>query len=686
MSNKKRRVLGSLPLALLVAIAAPGSASAAGPITYDDISLDGTRGLSWRRAPSATKGNWDAVKIKPFMAIKELNETPLKWRGNPGVAILDYDNDGDLDVYVTNGPGRANSLFKNLFAETGQLKFVDVAVQAGIDATSQDSTGVCFGDIDNDGDEDVYVLGRMEPNRLFRNDGNGRFTDITTRANAGAASLGHTSCAMGDIDNDGYLDIFVANTFDMARQDAIYTDYFSFNHANQLLKNDGNGRFVDVSSRVAKLQNVPPGAATISWATALVDYDQDGDVDIFHADDQAAMAPALLAGVDRGYIQVHKNDGRGGMTNVTAAAGLTRAAQWMGLAFGDLNGDGILDVFATSVGDYLPAQQGFPIPPGIPTSRWFLGLGTASGSFTEPGVGALVASPFGWGTGIVDYDNDGDQDIVFYGNLDVGPFNTADNPGVILANDGNANFTWDRNATLRNAERVLRSDVQGVALGDLNGDGFVDIVHAAGGYAPTTIPLVKMNQQWGSPFDATAYHLPLFYPIGPMEYEWAGTETEEGILGVEISSGNENNWVKVLTRGTKDLTSRGKVNRDGIGAVVKFTPAGGKPQLGPVLGGSSHASQHALVQSFGLGAKTSGVVEILWPGGTKNRLYDVQAGETVTFPEVPCSYAATWPNGKGEYTSCVNGAVDQLYFRDVIDQRMASRLRASASRAYDESH
>src|SRR5262249_17989149 len=155
-----------------------------------------------------------------------------------------------------------------------------------VDATDMDSTGVCYGDIDNDGDEDLLVLGRMENNRLFRNDGNGSFTYLPV-AGVGGGTRGHTGCTMGDINGDGLLDIFVGNSFDWADRRAIYQNIFGYNHPNDLYLNQGNNVFSDVSSTsgIRKLWNVPIGDGTITWSQAMVDYDLDGDVDIFHADD-----------------------------------------------------------------------------------------------------------------------------------------------------------------------------------------------------------------------------------------------------------------------------------------------------------------------------------------------------------------------------------------------------------------
>lgn len=681
MSGKRRFPRWMASLVVTGASLTAASASAA-PITFHNFAEDPNANITYRRARSTIDSIFDAIKLRPYMAAPELAASPLKSRGAPGVALIDYDGDGDLDIYVTNGPGRPNSLYQNQLAQTGQLAFVDVAVAAGVGATAQDSTGVCFGDIDNDGDPDLLVLGRMESNRLFRNEGNGTFTDITASSNVGGGVRGHTSCSMGDLNGDGLLDIFVANSFDWSRQDAIHVNRFSYNHANQLYFNKGNNVFEDVSesSGILVLENVPPGDATITWGVALVDYDQDGDLDIIHADDQAALTTAGFAGIDRGVIQVFNNDGTGKFTNVTRAAGLANEpTSWMGLAFGDLNHDGHLDFFATSVGDYLARQQGAPLPEGHDSSSWF--LGGPDGTFVRPGVGDLVVTPFGWGAEAVDYDNDGDTDIIYYGGMDVAPYIQADNPGIILANDGKANFTWDRAATAASAEFVLRQEVQGVAVGDLNGDGFVDIVHVSSAFSPPSLPLVPAHWKWGSVFDDTAFIVPTFTPIGPGEWEWSGVQLEDGFLGIQLNSAsNGNNWVKVDVRGTKGLTTNGRVNRDGIGAIVKFTPKKGKQAMSPVLGGSSYASQRALTQYFGMGKAKEGMIEVLWPGGVRTRLYKVKPGEHITIPEIPCDPAGTW-NKKKDYEACVDGALSEL---TDLDPDFRKRLRKSALDAYKD--
>ncbi|RYE77022.1 MAG: CRTAC1 family protein, partial [Myxococcales bacterium] len=478
-----------------------------------------------------------------------------------------------------------------------------------------------------------------------------------------------------------------------SRQEAIFVQNFAFNQRNELYLNQGNNVFTEVSDSagIQKLQNVPTGDATVSWQVTLVDYDQDGDLDLIHADDQAALLPSAFAGYDRGIIQIFKNDGTGHFTNVSEASGLAhQSASWMGFSYGDINCDGHLDFFATSVGDYIVPQQGGSVPLGVQSSQWF--YGSASGVIqpaaypTQP-IPGIVSTPHGWGTGMFDYDNDGDVDILFTGGMDAGPFVQVDNPGVVLKNDScSGQFTFDAGAFASSRSEIIRSEINSMAMGDLNDDGFADAVHVAGASIPTTIPLVKFNQKWGGPFDDHAYFAATFFPLGPEEYEWAGKSLEDGRMGVQINSAsNGNKWVKLTTRGSVGTLPGGKVNRDGIGATLKFTPVGGKTSMSPVLGGSSHAGQDDLTRLFGLGAATKGMVEVLWPGGARNRLYDVLAGERLTLPEIPCSYTGPWAS-KSAYQGCVDQSLLALYNAGVVSQSLGLRLRTSATRAYDDTH
>src|SRR5215470_1846850 len=244
----RARTAATAAMLVLVAFLFGGpSAVADGGVTFHDIAAGDGAGITYRRGRSVIDAKFDALKRQPTYTINDVFATPFKPRGAPGVALLDFDGDGDLDIFVTNGPGRCKSLYSNQLKETVSTTFVDVARAAGVCAEDMDATGVCFGDIDNDGFPDLLVLGRSEPNRLFHNNGNGTFADITVSSGVGGGNLAHTSCAMGDIDGDGLLDIVVANTFDWSNGRPIFVDPFAGVQHNQLYRNLGGNKFADVS-------------------------------------------------------------------------------------------------------------------------------------------------------------------------------------------------------------------------------------------------------------------------------------------------------------------------------------------------------------------------------------------------------------------------------------------------------
>ncbi|MEE9346107.1 MAG: CRTAC1 family protein [Methylococcales bacterium] len=646
-------------------------------ITFTDIAANDGAGIDYRRAASERNVIIEGYQKAGQFQLDQLLLSPLKSRGAPGVALFDYDRDGDLDIYVTNGPGKANSLYQNLLTDSGNLEFVDQTQKAKVAAINSDSTGTCFGDIDNDGDQDLLVLAFNAPHSLFENQADGSFVDISTTSQVDYKQ-GAMSCAMGDVNGDGLLDIVIANTANLENILAFFADPFKYNMHNQLYLNMGENTFKDVSatSGIQNLDGIPEGAATLSWAVSIVDIDLDGDQDIVFADDQAAMPNTAQGGVDRGYIQVLENDG--------SAQFIARAAsstgEWMGLAISDLNCDGHLDIFGSNFGDYGLTLMNPTYQLGGSTSRWL--LGQADGLFVDPGVGELIASPFGWGTAALDYDNDGDTDLITHGGMDVITSVDQSNAGVLLRNDRcSASFTRDTIALANSANHANRT-VQGVATGDLNNDGFVDIVTVSSTKIPDTAPLTPYETTYGSPFDTDANYLSQFVPIDETSLGWVGTVLENGTLSVEINSAdNGNHWVAVNVLGSKDIVTNARVNRDGIGAVVSFKPRRGHTVMQPILGGSSYASQNSLTANFGMGHARKGTVEILWPGGVRNRLYNVRHGEQITFPEIPCSIDAKWKSSR-TYRKCVLGAIIELIEEDIISFRKGLRFLISAYRAY----
>lgn len=659
-----------------------------GGVTFTNVAEEAEIEYSRNASPAFNEAvlNAKLQSLTTPLVFEDLFTMPQGLAPLAGVAILDYDKDGDLDMYVSNGLGTANSLFSSQLVETGNLTFIDKAHPADIAAIDHDSAGVCYGDIDNDGYHDMLVLGANMPNRLYVNNGDGAFSYMADSV-VGGGSLGTSSCAMGDINGDGLLDIVVANTFDV-NTGALwnFVEPFAFNTHNQLFINTGDNAFTDVSatSGIQNLTGFPPGfegSATVTWAVSIIDVDLDGDADIVFADDQGAIPKAKNGGLDRGFVHVFDNDGSGQFSDRPVALNTESASEWMGLSFGDLNCDGNMDIFGSNFGDYglvaLANPLLAPYQLGDSSSRWLLGNG--DGSFTDPGVGDLVATPFGWGSGVFDYDNDGDQDIIYHGGLDLVTLVISDNPGAVLQNqDCSANFIADTNAITTNH---LRRDVRGMAVGDLDQNGFTDIVTVGQSVMQEPIPLVPVPVAYGSTFDATALIAPLFFPTPEGGFVWSGLNTAPGDLAVELNDGaNENNSVSVTLQGSIGIARKGRVNRDGIGAVVSFKPVNGKKTMVPVLGGSSYLSQNSLQKVLGLGSDDMGRLDVLWPGGVRNRLYSVMAGERITMPEIPCSIDTDMKFSR--YLSCVDRSLGELEKAGVINSGFKWRLYISAVIAF----
>jgi hypothetical protein len=686
-----RRRKSILSFLLVAGICAGGGAFADGGVHYTDIALDpGASGLVYEHQPSPRWQISLALAQNPVITQEEALSAPLIPRGLPGVVIFDYDRDGDLDIYVTNSAGFANSLFQNQLVGSGNLAFVDVGAAAGVGAVDQDSTGACAGDIDNDGDQDLYVLAAGEPNRMFENRGDGSFQEITDASGLGAGPWSSITCSFGDINNDGLLDLVIANVFDLSTVFPIFIEAYSLNHHNQLFLNAGGNAFTDVSetSGIQILKGFNPEFGNVagpSWSISIIDYDQDGDQDIITIDEQGEILPAKYGGVDRGYIHVFQNDGTAHFIDVNVEANTNHFGGWMGAAYGDFNCDGHLDFFGANFGDYgLTVGTPLPYELGDHTSRPY--LGTADGTFIDIGVGDLVATPFGWGISPLDYDNDGDTDVVYQGGL-FGLTTESSNPGTLLQNqDCSASFVWDKDA-LDPASKHVQRVVRGLAVGDLNLDGFVDIVSVAGLDIPDDAQMLPYTATYGSPFDFQGFFVVNLAPIpGTTNVTSVGPDYPNGSLSVEINSAdNGNGWVSVQTVGTVGITDLGGVNRDGTGAIVGITPEGGKTVLRPIVAGSSHASQDSLAADFGVGQAGSAEIEVRWPNGVRNRLYGVKPGERIVFPEIPCDFRSE-ALSRGEYVRCVTQSLRQIQQAGVISQGAVGRFAFSAFKAYSEHH
>jgi len=666
---------------------APGEETA--EIRFRDVAREAGSGLGYERSPSPRLETLTRVLESGELRLAEdLPTLPGKPYGAPGVVIFDADGDGDLDLYVTDGPGAANGLYLNLLAETGELRFAERAREAGVAAIDQDSNGACAGDLDNDGDPELVVLGAGEPNRLFENlgpgtDGHVVFRDVSAKASVGGGAMTSTSCALGDVDGDGLLDLAVANAYEWSNSLGLLVP-FEHNQPNQLFRNQGGLAFRDVSesSGFTRLAGLPvEGAAGVTWAVAMVDADLDGDVDVFTFDNRGS--PPTVSGAQHGLIHLHRNDDTGHLTDVAVEAGLAISSAWLGAAFGDFDGDGLLDLFATNAGDYPPSFH----PPGVEvkvgdfSSRWLLGRGEGREiRFVDPGLGRLGASVSGWGAASFDVDNDGDTDIVYHGGLYSGFFLDAGNPGVVLRNhlaEGEFAFSFDARALAGSTDHGRRN-VQGLAVGDLNRDGFEDVVTVSSFDIPNTVELTPNPTTFGSPFDATAYQVITHRP-GEDPGVLAGGDFGPlpGSLSVEISNAaSANGWVEIVPRGSAGILPGARVNRDGVGAVVRLsTPRRPRAGLRPIVAGSSYASQNALAAHFGLGRESEADAEVLWPGGGRQVVRGLKSGERVVVPEIPCDEPAETES----HRRCLETALDRLVETGVLSATESQRFARAAA-------
>jgi enediyne biosynthesis protein E4 len=402
-----------------------------------------------------------------------------------GVALFDYDNDGDLDVYLIQGstfdpaqdprqskfpppPGwkPGNRLFRNLLTETGKLQFVDVTEKAGVGHIGY-GMGVAVGDYDNDGFQDLYVT-NFGHNILYHNNGDGTFTDVTEKAGVDDPRWS-TGAAWVDYDGDGRLDLFVANYLDFTvkgnRQCFASTgerDYCTPKMYQpvpaRLFRNRGNGTFEDVTAAAGIGAAIGPGLGIV-----CADFNGDGWPDIYVANDGAAA-----------HLWINQKNGtfkeRGALSGAALSPdGLPQAG--MGVTAGDFDGDGNEDIFKTNLtneGSNLYVNDG---------------AGNFHDAATELGL-FLPTFPYtGFGTEWFDYDNDGRLDLFIangavnrVGSLRSTPYPFGQ-PNLLFHNEGEGKKFRDVTAAAGPAFAISEVS-RGAAFGDIDNDGAVDIVLA----------------------------------------------------------------------------------------------------------------------------------------------------------------------------------------------------------------
>jgi enediyne biosynthesis protein E4 len=509
-----------------------------------------------------------------------------------GVAFIDYDDDGWLDIFLLSGTRlegfpKGKEPTNRLYRNNRNGSFSDVTARSGLARTGW-ASGVCAGDFDNDGRTDLF-LSYWGQNLLYHNDGNGRFSDVTSKA--GLASPGirwGSGCTFLDYDRDGNLDLFVANylRFDLASAPepgkgnncmwkgipvncgpkGLPTD------TNLLYHNNGDGTFTDVSDRSGITQVKQRYAMT----AIVTDYDGDAWPDIYVACDSTASI-------------LYRNRGDGTFSDVAIEAGCAynedgQAQAGMGAATGDYNGDGLIDIFKTHFADDMPVLY-------RNTRRKFFEDASREAGFDHT---RFVQ----WGTGLIDLDNDGRLDILTVtGNVypEVERFfkdYPHRSPRLVYRNMGNGRF---KDVSAQSGSGALSpNSSRGCAFGDYDNDGDADVL------------VMNMNE-----------------PPTLLRNEYQNK-----------SNRGSNNWLKLKLIGVKS-------NRSAIGARV-LLKAGTQVQAQEVTSQSSYYSHNDLRLHFGLGASTKAdEIEIRWPSGQTelfrgiggNRIVSIREGSGTSKPQ-----------------------------------------------------
>jgi hypothetical protein len=494
---------------------------------------------------------------------KHLIETMLG-----GVAIFDYNGDGRPDIYFTNGAAIPSlekdspQYFNRLYRNDGGMKFTDVTEEAGV-AGAGYSMGAAAADFDNDGHVDLFVAG-VNRNMLYRNLGAGRFEDVTLQSGIKSDQWA-VAAGWFDYDNDGKLDLLVVHYAkwstaydrycgDASRNLRIYCHpkYFE-GLPSTLYHNLGGGKFEDVSKKSGIAQYAGRG-----MSVAFADYDGDGLMDAFVTNDNM---PNFL----------FHNKGNGTFEETALLAGVAlkddgRPVASMGADFRDYNNDGLPDIAVTAL-----AGETFPL---------FRNMG--KGAFTEAThasrLGSLTIGHTGWGVGLFDFDNDGWKDL-FTAQSHVNDLVEKFEPAKykeangVFRNLGDGAFADESARSGQENVRVHR----GSAFADLNGDGRIDVVVSC---------------------------------LGEPAEVW------------ENVSPNNNAWIILKLVGVRS-------NRDGIGARIRIGDQYNQMTSAVSYASSSHAGVH-----FGL-AKIEEIpkIEIRWPSGIVQTLTDVKPNQTLTVRE-----------------------------------------------------
>jgi len=497
-----------------------------------------------------------------------------------GVAVGDYDGDGLDDLLFTNLDGPPQ-----LHRNNGDGTFSNMTEASGLGDFSVRSNGAAWADVDNDGNLDLMVT-TMASDRyyLFINNGDGTFTEDAV-ARGAALEYGElragTSVTFGDFDNDGWIDMHLTEWVPRRAQGTN-----AVSHA-RLLRNLGPsspGSFEDVTESagvtlgltvtdsVGTFQTYPP---VYSFASAITDLDGDGWAD-------------LIVASDYGTTQLFWNNGDGTFTEGTVPSRIGSEGHGMGLAIGDINGDGLPDIFITSISNVARSCDGRPCDPTLTGNRLYINNGDRT--FYEDNDRAEVTTGFwGWGAAMPDIDNDGLLDIVMANGVDL------DGDEAYLAANGefrlNPKRLWLNTPSGVFDEIAVKSGIDvlepatGLAVADLFGTGHLDIIMVHPGRSPSV---------------------------------WKNSAT------------TANNWIRVKAVGTTS-------NRDAIGAVITITAESSGPRQTRTVGANSYFLGHSeRTVHFGLGPSSTSVsdITVTFPAtGREVVLRNVPANQTIIVTE-----------------------------------------------------
>ena len=530
-----------------------GAALAPSPVTFRDVA--GRAGITPVIVSGGTKKNY----------VLEVNGSGACW--------LDYNGDGWMDLYLVNGAsvaqlqGKAEPQTTNhLYRNNGNGTFTDVTAAAGVPGRGW-GFGCVAADYDNDGHTDLFIT-NFGLNVLYRNRGDGTFEDVTVKAGVGGGQIWHAGAAFGDYDLDGNLDLFVPGylDFDVRNPELKTCDYRGLKvHAcgplgykgapDTLYHNNGDGTFTDVTEKAG----VADRKLYFGFQAVFEDFDNDGRPDIFVANDS-----------NPNYLYRNKGDGTFEEIGVTAGVAFNgdgKEMSSMGVAVGDYDHDGRMDLFITTFAN----------------DNYVLFHNDGGGFFTDvsypSGVGEPTVAYLGWATFFLDYDNDGHLDLFcvnghVYPEVDGAIKETFRQPLQLFRNLGSGKF---HEVSIEAGLRSLApQSARGGSFADYDNDGDLDVV---------------VSVLDGKP------------------------------MLLENLNGNRGNWLRV------ELTGE-KCNRMAVGARVKVT-ARGLTQYASVRAGGSYLSSNDPRLHFGLGSATEAEVEVTWPGGAVERIAGLKANQAV---------------------------------------------------------